>query len=144
MSPSASWPLTRRCREPPPLRGGGLKPTLRAQPHSTFPATEGRRSPVWDHGHLCSSRAFTYRILFDQPRQVPGYRPAILSTGHLIAPIPLTFVSSWPERRQFAAVLGTTGMKNIRVTVCANEQWLEILKEPPARWSVRSWLRGRR
>jgi hypothetical protein len=57
----------------------------------------------------------------------------VITDGHEqieLPDIPLIFMSSRPEHRQFAAVLGTTGMKNIRVTICAREQWLGIISEP--------------
>jgi hypothetical protein len=48
--------------------------------------------------------------------------------------VPVTFVTPWPPKRQFAGVLGTLGMENLRVTVCARERWIALSDEPS--WSV--------
>lgn len=40
--------------------------------------------------------------------------------------ISVIFVTPWPEKRQFAGVLGTLGMEHIRVTVCAKGQWIDL------------------
>jgi hypothetical protein len=46
-----------------------------------------------------------------------------------IASVPVIFVTPWPEWRQYAAVLGTLGMKHMRVTVCVKEQWVDLCTE---------------
>jgi hypothetical protein len=44
--------------------------------------------------------------------------------------VPVTFVTPWPSKRQFAGVLGTLGMEHMRVTVCAKGQWIDLSDEP--------------
>lgn len=47
-----------------------------------------------------------------------------------LADVPVIFVTPWPTKRQFAGVLGTLGMEQMRVTVCAKGQWIELSGEP--------------
>lgn len=58
----------------------------------------------------------------------------VVLDGHEELELPdvsIIFVTPWPSKRQFAGVLGTLGMEDMRVTVCAREQWIDLSAELP-------------
>jgi hypothetical protein len=74
-------------------------------------------------GELCSGRRVTTTCVATDGRDEVD-----------LLDVPVTFVTPWSPKRQFAGVLGTLGMEHLRVTVCARERWIDLSDEPS--WSA--------